>query len=216
MLKADAQVRRLDQEPRSSGLAGSTRERIIEAAAKTVRERGFSGSSARAIAKTGAFNQALIFYHFGSVNSLLLAALDAAAAERMSRYREALESTGGAGQLLQKAISLYREDLESGHITLLTELVAAGLSHPDLAEGVVDRIDPWIGFAEEAIRRVVSGSLLEPILAGVPPRTAATVVVALYLGVDIFLRLDSSGKMSKDLFRAAGKLKPFLGTISSK
>lgn len=188
-----------------------TKAKIIDSAAKTVRERGFSGSSARAIAKTGGFNQALIFYHFGSVNSLLLAALDSTAAQRMSRYREVLEQTDDAEKLVQKAISLYREDVESGHLTLLTELVGGGLAHPELAEGLVERIEPWIGFAEDAILRVFAGSFLEPVLSVVQPRTAATAVVAFYLGMDVFVRLDSTGKMSKELFRAAGRLKPFIG-----
>ncbi|MGH9195893.1 MAG: TetR/AcrR family transcriptional regulator [Acidimicrobiia bacterium] len=195
-----------------SGVA--TRQRIIDAAMKTVIARGYAGASARTIAKAGDFNQALIFYHFGSVNSLMLAALDAAAGDAMKRYRDALEKTAetsDATELIERAIALYREDLDSGHITLLTELVGAGLSHPDLADGLIKRMEPWIGFAEEAIVRVIKDSFLEPILSAVSLRTAATAVVAMYLGVDVFLRLDSSGKMSKDLFKAAETLKPFVG-----
>ena len=45
--------------------------RIVEAAIETLKTEGFAGASARAIARTGGFNQALVFYHFGSVNELL-------------------------------------------------------------------------------------------------------------------------------------------------
>jgi AcrR family transcriptional regulator len=37
---------------------------------------GFAGASAREIARRADCNQALVFYHFGSVTELLLAGLD--------------------------------------------------------------------------------------------------------------------------------------------
>ncbi|MFD0891067.1 TetR family transcriptional regulator, partial [Streptosporangium algeriense] len=60
-----------------------TRERLIEAAAETVRTEGYAGASARAIAKAAGVNSALIFYHFGGVDPLLLAALDRASEQRI-------------------------------------------------------------------------------------------------------------------------------------
>ena len=60
-------------EERSEGRSSATRSRIIEAALQTVREEGFAETTARAIARHGGFNQALIFYHFGSVDALLVA-----------------------------------------------------------------------------------------------------------------------------------------------
>ncbi|MGD0455999.1 MAG: TetR family transcriptional regulator, partial [Solirubrobacteraceae bacterium] len=53
-----------------------TKLKIAEAALETLKQRGFAGASAREIAGVGGFNQALIFYHFGSVQKALLAALD--------------------------------------------------------------------------------------------------------------------------------------------
>ena len=51
----------------------------------------FAGASARAIAREGSFNQALIFYHFASVRNLLLAVLDLISERRMSEYRPPFE-----------------------------------------------------------------------------------------------------------------------------
>jgi AcrR family transcriptional regulator len=62
-----------------------TRQRIIDAAVETVRREGIVGTSARAIARTGGFNQALIFYHCGSVNDVLLAGLDCISDACMTR-----------------------------------------------------------------------------------------------------------------------------------
>src|ERR1700721_2809641 len=63
-----------------------TRRVLVEAAITTLKEDGYAGASARAIAKRAGSTQGLIFYHFGSVANLLLAALDAVSAERLAHY----------------------------------------------------------------------------------------------------------------------------------
>ena len=52
------------------------RGRIVDAAIQTLISCGYANTSARAIATTGGFSPALVFYHFGSVDALLLAVLD--------------------------------------------------------------------------------------------------------------------------------------------
>ncbi|MEA2933018.1 MAG: hypothetical protein QOI56_1803, partial [Actinomycetota bacterium] len=44
-------------------ISEGTKGRIVEAALQTLKEKGFTATSARAIAATGGFNQALVFYH---------------------------------------------------------------------------------------------------------------------------------------------------------
>src|SRR5687767_195095 len=96
----------------------ATKERIVEAALKTLKEKGFAGASSRAIARAGDFNQALIYYHFGNVDALLLAALDKTSAERLERYRQEVEKADTAEQLAEVAARVYKEDRESGHMTV--------------------------------------------------------------------------------------------------
>src|ERR1700690_1504294 len=95
--------------------ASETKERILDAAFEALRSEGFAGATSRAIARIGGFNQALIFYHFGSVDGLLLAALDASSAARLERYRTALDQAGSTSDLLRMAGEIYREDREGGH-----------------------------------------------------------------------------------------------------
>jgi AcrR family transcriptional regulator len=45
---------------------------------------GFAGASAREIARRADCNQALVFYHFGSVTELLLAGLDDVSTRRLA------------------------------------------------------------------------------------------------------------------------------------
>ena len=131
----------------------ATKARIVAAAIETLKTDGFAGASARAIAKTGGFNQALVFYHFGSVNELLLAALDATSEARMTRYREAVDQVTSLGDLFVVATAIYAEDLDSGHIKVLAELMAASTTFPELRAEITARIEPWVQFTEEVVAR---------------------------------------------------------------
>lgn len=191
-------------------LPASTKERIVEAAFSTLKEEGFAGTSARAIARRGGFNQALIFYHFGTLNDLLLATLDRTSADRMSRYRDSIGKAKGVDEKIQTATRLYREDLGSGHITVISEMVAGSLARPDLGPEVVARMEPWIEFTEGVITDLLAGSIFE---GSVNPRSLAFAVVALYLGVDLLSHLDQDKSRAEALFQMVGAMGPFLAPI---
>lgn len=191
-------------------LRWSTKDRIIEAAFATLKEEGFAGTSARAIARRGGFNQALIFYHFGTLNDLLLATLDKTSADRMTRYRDFIGKALSVDEKIQTATRLYREDLGSGHITVISEMVAGSLARPDLGPEVVARMEPWIAFTEGVIGDLLRGSIFEH---AVNPRTLAFAVVALYLGVDLLSHLDQDNSRAEALFQMAGAMGPFLAPI---
>src|ERR1700691_1513100 len=147
-----------------------TKLKIVEAALQTLKERGVAGASAREIAAAGDFNQALVFYHFGSVHKLLLAVLDLVSARRMQVYRPALERAQTLPELARLARAIYVEDLENGYVTVLGELVAGGVSDAELGREVAARLQPWIDLAERKLRQLLAGS---PLAAAVPPRDLA-------------------------------------------
>jgi AcrR family transcriptional regulator len=181
----------------------STKERIVEAALETLKEDGFAGTSARAIAQKGGFNQALIFYHFGTVNDLLLAALDRTSEIRMAKYGDAVKDVDSVADAVRVATGLYREDLASGHITVLSELIAGSLDRPDLGPQIVERMEPWIELTEDAVRRALGDTGL---LKAIPPRTIAYAIVAFYLGVDLLSHLEGNDARAEALFDSAEKL----------
>jgi AcrR family transcriptional regulator len=191
----------------------TTKDRIVDAALQAIKEDGFAGTSARSIARRGGFNQALIFYHFGSVTDLLLAALDATSEARMTRYRDAVRGVASVADAVRVSTDLYREDLASGHITVLSEMIAGSLDRPDLGPAIVERLEPWIALAEEAVRNVLDSTGLGEI---VPARTLAYAVVALYLGVDLLSHLERDDARAEALFDAATKLGDLLGPLLPK
>ena len=195
---------------KASAQGTATRERILEAAFETVRREGYANTSARAIARRGSFNQALIFYHFGEVNQLLLAAVDRVGEARRKRYREVLGSPADPLEFAARARLLYDEDVDSGHSTVVAELFAASSGNPVLREHMLARMESWLGFTEELFKRFLEGS---PLAALIEPKAAAGAVLALYLGMDLLIHLDGDRRRATDLFDTGDRLAATLGTL---
>jgi len=199
--------------PRKPPMTGAaTRDRIVAAAIQTLREEGFAGTSARAIARRGDFNQALIFYHFGSVVELLVAVLEVMSADRLAQYRTAIAEVPDLRSALAMARRQYRTDMDEGHITVLAELVAGASSTPQLGPELVRCMEPWLDFAEESIRRFLGGTPLETMI---PARAAAHALLAIYLGMELLDHLDPGADTAAPLFLVAERMlqavEPVLG-----
>lgn len=190
----------------------STAQTIVDAALETLREEGFAGASSRAIARRGGFNQALIFYHYGSVDDLLLAALDRTSEERLAHYRTALADVADPGALLLVARSLYEEDRASGHMTVVSQMVAGSLARRELAPKVLARMVPWLAFGEETISRIAAPLGLDEI---VPPRELASAALTFYLGVNLLTNLDPESGELDALFARGAELAPLLESLLS-
>src|ERR687885_837115 len=101
-----------------------TRGRILEATLETLRTVGFAGATSRAIARAAGVNQALLFYHYGSLDALLLAALDRTSEERLERYRAAVAEAETPEELAAVLGRVYAEDRDSGHMTVVAQMIA--------------------------------------------------------------------------------------------
>ena len=184
-------------ESRGHARSSETKDRIVRAAVQTLATEGFAGASARAIAARGRFNQALIFYHFGTVNRVLLAALDHTSAVRMEAYRDAVDAVDDLPGLMAVAARVFREDLDSGHIKILAELISGSSSAPELGPAIVERVEPWIAFAREQVERVAAASPLGTLL---PADDVAYAIVALFLGLELMTHLEGDRSRALRLF----------------
>jgi AcrR family transcriptional regulator len=190
---------------RSSGEA--TRERIVEAALKTLKDKGFAGATSRAIARAGDFNQALIYYHFGSVDDLLLAALDKTSAERLERYRAEVDKAETPEQLAEVAARVYREDRDRGHMTVVSQMIAGSVARPELAPEMLARMEPWIELCEDALKKALAQT---PAAEAVPFRDLAYAVVTFYLGLNLLTHLDEDRERTEALVARLQVLAPLL------
>ena len=187
-----------------------TKLQIAEAALATLKRRGFAGASAREIAADGGFNQALLFYHFGSVHSALLAALDLVSARRMRAYRESFENAQTVSELADLARMIHAEDLENGYVRVLGEMVAGGVSDAELGSHVAARLEPWIELVELKLRGLVAGSPFQSML---PAGDLAFAIVALYLGVDMLTQLSGEHARARSLLELGERLAPLAGAL---
>lgn len=188
-----------------------TPERIIEAAIETLRDEGFAGTTARAIAQRGGFNQALIFYHFGSVPSLLLEALKKSSEDQIHRYREAAGGVTSLPDLVAIARRLHNEDLETGAVTAVTQLMAASASDEELGKAILERFEEWILLVKDALDRALAA---QPLGNLVPTREAAYAISAMFLGIELLSRLDVERSEAGSVFDMMAGLAQMVETFA--
>src|SRR5215203_3265291 len=193
-----------------STVAAATKRQIVEAALETLKRDGFAGASSRAIARAGGFNQALIFYHFGSLDGLLLAALDQTSEERFERYRHAVTKATSVDELVAAVARLYAEDRERGHMTVVAQMVAGSAAHTELKPALVARMEPWLELCEEAIEKGFRWLGLPEL---VPRRELAYAFVTFYLGVNLMTQLDEDRARTDALFERLESVAPLLASL---
>jgi AcrR family transcriptional regulator len=168
-----------------------------------LREVGFARASAREIARRAGCNQSQVFYHFGSVVELLLAALDEVSATRMASYRSILEEATTLTGLVEAAQTIVMEDLDSGYVGVLVEMITGAQSVPGLGDQVAQRLAPWRMFAEEAVQRALN---VVPLGSLVSAPEAAHAIVAGVLGLELLANLDGDRSQAIALFGRARML----------
>jgi AcrR family transcriptional regulator len=193
-----------------SGRSVETRRQLVEAAIGTLKEVGFAGASARAIAERAGATQGSVFYHFGSVANLLLAALDAVSEQRLTRYNAAVAGVSTPVELVEVARTIFSEDLNAGYVTVLAQLIAGTSSTPGLGTEVAARMGPWTDFARRAVEDALADSPLRQLLPG--PEVAHG-IVALYLGLEMLSHLDGDRAPAMALFDRAGQLAGLLAAL---
>lgn len=156
-------------------------------------------------------NQGLIFYHYGSVANLLLAALDAVSALRMEQYGRAIDGVESPTELVDVAMDIFREDLDAGYVTVLVEMIAGASSTPGLALEVSSRLGPWFEFAQRAVETTLGDS---PLASVVPTQDVAYGIVALYLGLEMLTHLEGDRTRALGLFTHAKHLAGLLQALS--
>ena len=179
-------------------------------ALSTLKAEGIVGTSARAIARAGDFNQALIFYHFGSIDDLIVAAVSKMSRLRMDRHAERLAEVETLTELVQVARELHADDHSRDNMTVLTQAFAGASGKPELGPKLYDELEPWSDLVGATIVRVVAGM---PGADIVPHEEVAKAVSALFLGIELLDDLDPTRTNAESLFDALDSLAQMLETL---
>jgi AcrR family transcriptional regulator len=171
-------------------MASTTKQRLLDGAMTALREHGIAGVSARTIAAAAGLNQALVFYHFGSVDDLLSAACQANTAERVEHYAERFARVGSLRELLEVGRSLHAQELRLGNVSVLAQLLAGAQNDAKLAAPIAASLQLWIDQIESVLQRLLAGSPFAEV-ADIPGLARA--VSAAFVGLELYEGVDEAG-----------------------
>jgi AcrR family transcriptional regulator len=167
-----------------------TRTKLLDAALETLKKQGIAGASARTIATAAGVNQALVFYHFGSVDQLLAAACEHGSQQRIALYRDRFAAVSSLRELLDLGRSLHAEERAEGSVAALAQLLAGSQTDAKLAPATTAGLNLWIAEVEQALRRVLASS---PLAEFVDVTGLAKAVAAAFVGLELYEGVDADG-----------------------
>jgi AcrR family transcriptional regulator len=167
-----------------------TRGKLLAAAADTVREQGVANASARIIAGRAGVNQALVFYHFGTVSDLIEAACRGAVEEAVGRYQEQLAEVTSLAGLLQVGRELHEREQAAGNVAMMAQLMSGARTDPVLARAARYAMNLWSAAIEAVIDRLLRDSPLSQIAE---PAALARAVSASFIGLELYEAVDTDG-----------------------
>ncbi|MFD5570073.1 TetR/AcrR family transcriptional regulator [Streptomyces cadmiisoli] len=167
-----------------------TKNKLLEGALRTLTEQGIAKTSARTIAATAGVNQALVFYHFGSVDELLSAACHYGAEQAVARFRLRLATATSLAELLAVGREIHEQERAGGHVALLGQLLAGAQTHAGLGPATAAGLDLWITEIEGALVRILAAT---PFGEFVDPRGLARAVAASFVGIELYEGVDEDG-----------------------
>jgi AcrR family transcriptional regulator len=177
---------------------------ILEAAKKVLRQSGHSGLSTRDVAKVAGVPLSQIHYHFGSKQGLVLALFDYLNAQLLNRQSVMFHDASlSLSQRWDKACDYLDEDIASGYVRVLQELVAASWSNPEIAKFVREGLMGWVDLIAEVARKA------ERELGGLGPFSAieaATLIGSAFLGGEsaYLLGMEKKGSPVRQSLRRVG------------
>jgi len=163
-----------------------TANSILAAAKQVLIEVGYARFSTRIIAERAGVPLSQIHYHFGSKQRLVLAVLEVENQRLLARQERMFESEIPIWMQWERACDFLEEDLASGYVRVLHEMIAAGWSDPEIAGAVWGQLKGWQRILASVAERA------EHKLGGLGPFTAAEVGALAglpFLGAEIYILL---------------------------
>jgi AcrR family transcriptional regulator len=165
---------------------GDTANSILAAAKRALLDVGYAGLSTRAIADEAGVPLSQIHYHFGSKQKLVLAILERENQRLLDRQERMFASSQPLWKQWEQACDFLDDDLASGYVRVLQEMIAAGWADPELAQAVWAQLEGW----HSLLASVGQRAELELRPTGVfDPLDIATLASALFVGTEAVILL---------------------------
>jgi AcrR family transcriptional regulator len=175
---------------------------ILEAARGCLLAEGYARLSTRHVADAAGVPLSQIHYHFGGKQGLVLALLNHENTRLIGRQRRMYAADAPLWKRYEQACDFLDDDIASGYVRVLQEMIAAGWSDKKVAEQVLGLLQNWQTVVEEA----ASGAQAR--LGPLTAEDAAALVGLSFLGGEAILLLGD-----KDWARRVRTALRSLGTL---
>jgi AcrR family transcriptional regulator len=166
--------------------AADTRTVILDAARSRLLVDGYGGLSTRKVADEAGVPLSQLHYHYGSKQGLVLELLDEENRRRLARQRGMYAEDAPLWRRYERACDFLEDDLDSGYVRILQEMIAAGWSNEELGDAVRKLLSGWFSLLAEVAREA------EQRYGSLGPFTAeevATLVTSSFIGAESLLLL---------------------------
>jgi AcrR family transcriptional regulator len=182
----------------------TTAQRILGAARTALLESGFAALSTRSVAERAGVPLSQIHYHFRSKEQLILAMLrqenDALVARQAHMF--ALELPLAARWNL--ACDYLDDDIESGYVRVLQEMISAGWSSIEVREAVRDLLGGWTSVLTDAVEKGMAAGMT---FGAFSTAEIVSLVSSAFIGAEamILLGLDTKHLPLRGALRRVGE-----------
>jgi AcrR family transcriptional regulator len=131
-------------------------EAFLDAAERLLVREGAAGISTRQLAREAGQNHGLVHYYFGSVDELLLQALERFTGRVLDRQLAMYKTDAPFAEKWRTAVGYIEEDLAAGYPKVWAELEALAWNKPDLRERLHDVSDRWRSLLRDALAEAIN------------------------------------------------------------
>jgi AcrR family transcriptional regulator len=128
---------------------------FLDAAERLLIKEGAAGVSTRRLAEEAGQNHGLVHYYFGSVDELLLQALERFTSRILERQRAMYERDAPFAEKWRAAMSYIDEDLAAGYPKVWAELEALAWNRPELRRRLCSVSDRWRSLLRDALAEAI-------------------------------------------------------------
>jgi AcrR family transcriptional regulator len=163
-----------------------TRALILDAARSRLLTDGYGGLSTRKVAEEAGVPLSQLHYHFGSKQGLILALLEEENQRRLARQHRMYAEDAPLWLRYERACDFLEEDLDSGYVRVLQEMIAAGWSNKGIGDAVRELQGGWFSLLAQVAREAEQRhGPLGPFTA----EEVGTLVGAAFIGAEALLLL---------------------------
>jgi AcrR family transcriptional regulator len=179
---------------------------VLEAAKKILRQNGYSKLSTRDVAAAAGVPLSQIHYHFGSKQGMVLALFEYLNSQLLDRQAALFgETTLKLSEQWDQACDYLDDDIASGYVRVLQELIAASWADAPVAKVIRAGITGWFDLITALARRA------EREFGGLGPFSAeevAALIANAFIGAEshYLLGLEKKGVPVRQALRRFGDL----------